>query len=82
MRKLLAELPLRRIIFVSILLGALISGIDTRADEAWVCRTEVSGCSNEGCHNSKPDGSGFIVCLYFGNNCPPLNQCDNDGVIQ
>lgn len=79
MRKIFQELPLRRILLVSVILGSLIGAFNVFAQdieiEGLTCRTTASGCTIEGCHNPKPDGSGYTVCLYSGTNCPPLNQC-------
>ena len=81
MRKILRELPLRKILMVSIILGSLIGTIETLAqgiviEGGLTCRTSATGCTIEGCHNSQPNGSGYTVCLYSGTNCPPLIQCE------
>ena len=79
MRKILRELPLRKILMVSIILGSLIGSFDAFAQdielEGLTCQTEAPGCTIEGCRWSLPNNSGYVVCLYSGTNCPPLNQC-------
>lgn len=77
MKKMLGELPLRRIVLVSIILGGLLGGVNTQANRPGpTCNSAPSGCTIEGCHSSQPDGSGYMVCLYSGSNCPPLTQCN------
>ncbi len=76
MKKILAELPIRRIILVSIILGGLLGSVNIEANLGPPsCTPPPGGCTNEGCHNSRPDGQGYQVCLFSGNNCPPLTQC-------
>lgn|GEM_PF-3334846 len=78
MRQMLEELPIRGILIVSIILGSMAGGfgsIGQEVIEGPTCTTQAPGCTIEGCHNSRPDGSGYTVCLYSGTNCPPLTQC-------
>ena len=79
MRQIISELPIRRILLISIVLGSLVGGLTTQANRgAPTCSSAPSGCTIEGCHNSQPDGSGYTVCLYSGTSCPPLTQCSGN----
>jgi len=78
--KLFAELPIRNILYVSLLLmafGFFFGSFTAQADEGGLkCLTETTGCTIEGCRNTLPNGQGYTVCNYSGTNCPPLTQCE------
>ena len=82
MRRLLRELPLRKILIASIILGSMIGTISTFAydeinTEGLTCYGDSNhpNCTWDGCHNSRPDGRGYIVCLYNEAGCPPATAC-------
>ncbi len=82
MRKILRELPIRRIIVTSILLGCMLGSVSVFADDPEIELTCPGGrdqngntCTFTGCHNSQPNGTGYQVCLFNESGCPPLTQC-------
>jgi hypothetical protein len=80
MKTILIHLPMQRMFLMTILLialGLFVTNYTVKADESWSCPPPApSGCTIEGCHNSLPQGGGYMVCTYFGQNCPPLTQCE------
>jgi hypothetical protein len=88
MREVCRGLNFRRIILVSILLGASFGSINTVG--AWddgppislppgfVCPGAAgSECSSNGCRKSSNYPDSYWVCNYSGSGCPPLEACQD-----